>query len=227
MIIEIQSVFSPEEALQLSEKLQCQQWVDGKQTAGIGSAQVKENLQLDEENPFAIQLGQTLIQRISQNALFMSFSLPKRIYPPLFNCYRQGEHFGFHIDNAIRGIKGVKERVRTDLSATLFLSDPESYDGGELVIRDTYGEQSIKLAAGHMIVYPGTSVHRVNPVTRGKRLASFFWIESLIRDQAQRSILFDMDVAIQTLTAEQANPDSLLQLTGNYHNLLRMWSDVM
>ncbi|OTG87138.1 Fe2+-dependent dioxygenase [Acinetobacter sp. ANC 4558] len=227
MIIEIKSVFSPDEAAQLCQQLKIQSWVNGKQTAGIQSSQVKENLQLDEDNPFAIQLGQELIQRISQNALFMSFSLPKRIYPPLFNRYHHGGHFGFHIDNAIRGIKGVKERVRTDLSATLFLSDPDSYEGGELVIRDTYGEQKIKLKAGDMIVYPGTSVHRVNPVTDGERFAAFFWIESLVREQSQRSILFDMDIAIQTLTAEHAHPNALLQLTGNYHNLLRMWSDVM
>lgn len=226
MIIQIESVFTPQEAALICQQLRQSAWVDGKATAGVQSAQVKENLQLDETHPLALQYGQEILTRISQHPVFMSFALPKRIYPPLFNAYRDGGSFGFHIDNAIRGIKGVKERVRTDLSATLFLEDPDAYEGGELVIRDTYGEQQIKLPAGHMIVYPGTSVHKVNPVTRGERLASFFWIESLIRDNTQRGLLFDMDVAIQTLTHEQANSDSLLKLTGNYHNLLRMWSDV-
>ena len=226
MLIEIADVFSPQEVADMRRVLLEQPWVDGKQTAGQRSALEKCNRQLSEDSEVAIQLGQRILARLSDNALFMSAALPKRIYPPLFNRYSGGEAFGFHIDNAIRGIKGVRERVRTDLSATLFLSDPHSYDGGELVIRDTFGERSVKLPAGHLLLYPGTSVHKVNPVTRGERVAAFFWIESLVREDSQRSLLLDMDVAIQRLTAQQADDESLLQLSGVYHNLLRRWSDV-
>lgn len=226
MLIEIAALFSPDEVLSLRSALLAQPWVDGKVTAGTGSAQVKHNRQLDEDNPLAQELGRQILQRLSSNALFMSAALPKRIYPPLFNRYGAGESFGFHVDNAIRGIKGVRERVRTDLSATLFLADPDSYDGGELVIRDTFASHPVKLPAGHLLLYPGSSVHRIEPVTRGERVASFFWIESLVREDSQRSLLLDMDVAIQRLTQQQADATSLLQLTGAYHNLLRRWSDV-
>lgn len=226
MMIEIPGVFSPEEARQLCQQMQAQSWVDGKATAGMLSAQAKENRQLAEDDPWARRIGEEILRRLSQDAVFMSAALPRRIYPPLFNRYEGGEAFGYHVDNAVRGIKGVRERVRTDLSATLFLADPDSYDGGELVVRDSFGERAVKLPAGHMVLYPGTSVHKVNPVTRGVRLASFFWIESLIRDDAQRSVLFDMDIAIQRLTQRGADNDSLVQLTGSYHNLLRMWADV-
>ncbi|MDR3398031.1 MAG: Fe2+-dependent dioxygenase [Pandoraea sp.] len=226
MMIEIPGVFSRDEARALCEQLQAQAWVDGKATAGMQSAQAKENRQLAEDDPWARRLGEEILRRLSQDAVFMSAALPRRIYPPLFNRYEGGEAFGYHVDNAVRGIKGVRERVRTDLSATLFLAEPDSYDGGELVVRDSFGERAVKLPAGHMVLYPGTSVHKVNPVTRGVRLASFFWIESLIRDDAQRSVLFDMDVAIQRLTQHGADSESLVQLTGSYHNLLRMWADV-
>ena len=230
MMIEIPGVFSPDEARQLCHQMQAQAqaqaWVDGKATAGMQSAQAKENRQLAEDDPWACRIGEEILRRLSQDAVFMSAALPRRIYPPLFNRYEGGEAFGYHVDNAVRGIKGVRERVRTDLSATLFLADPDSYDGGELVVRDSFGERAVKLPAGHMVLYPGTSVHKVNPVTRGVRLASVFWIESLIRDDAQRSVLFDMDIAIQRLTQQGADNDSLVQLTGSYHNLLRMWADV-
>ncbi|ALN18340.1 putative hydroxylase [Ectopseudomonas mendocina] len=225
MLIEIEGLLSAEEVDEVRRQLLAQPWVDGKVTAGVQSAQVKANRQLDEDNPLARQLGELILRRLSDNALFMSAALPKRIYPPLFNRYGDGEAFGFHVDNAIRGIKGVRERVRTDLSATLFLADPASYDGGELVIRDTFGEQRVKLAAGNLVLYPGSSLHRVEAVTRGERLASFFWIESLVREDSQRQILLDMDVAIQRLTAQGADDQSLLELTGVYHNLLRRWSD--
>ncbi|AEB59647.1 Fe2+-dependent dioxygenase [Ectopseudomonas mendocina] len=225
MLIEIEGLLSAEEVDEVRRQLLAQPWVDGKVTAGVQSAQVKANRQLDEDNPLARQLGELILRRLSDNALFMSVALPKRIYPPLFNRYGDGEAFGFHVDNAIRGIKGVRERVRTDLSATLFLADPASYDGGELVIRDTFGEQRVKLAAGNLVLYPGSSLHRVEAVTRGERLASFFWIESLVREDSQRQILLDMDVAIQRLTAQGADDQSLLELTGVYHNLLRRWSD--
>lgn len=225
MLIEIEALLSAAELDEVRRQLLAQPWVDGKVTAGVQSAQVKANRQLDEDNPLARQLGELILRRLSDNALFMSAALPKRIYPPLFNRYGGGEAFGFHVDNAIRGIKGVRERVRTDLSATLFLADPSSYDGGELVIRDTFGEQRVKLPAGHLVLYPGSSLHRVEPVTRGERLASFFWIESLVREDGQRQMLLDMDVAIQRLTAQGADDQSLLELTGVYHNLLRRWSD--
>ena len=226
MLIEIADVFTADEVDEMRTRLLAEPWVDGKVTAGQRSARDKFNRQLNEDSALGLLFGQRILARLSENALFMSAALPKRIYPPLFNRYSGGEAFGFHIDNAIRGIKGVRERVRTDLSATLFLTDPDSYDGGELVIRDTFGERSVKLPAGHLVLYPGTSVHKVNPVTRGERVAAFFWIESLVREDSQRSLLLDMDVAIQRLSAQQADDESLLQLSGVYHNLLRRWSDV-
>lgn len=226
MLIDIAEVFTADEVDEMRTRLLAEPLVDGKVTAGQRSARDKFNRQLNEDSALGLLFGQRILARLSENALFMSAALPKRIYPPLFNRYSGGEAFGFHIDNAIRGIKGVRERVRTDLSATLFLSDPETYDGGELVIRDTFGERSVKLPAGHLVLYPGTSVHKVNPVTRGERVAAFFWIESLVREDSQRSLLLDMDVAIQRLSAQQADDESLLQLSGVYHNLLRRWSDV-
>lgn len=226
MLIDIANVFTADEVDEMRTRLLAELWVDGKVTAGQRSARDKFNRQLNEDSALGLLFGQRILARLSENALFMSAALPKRIYPPLFNRYSGGEAFGFHIDNAIRGIKGVRERVRTDLSATLFLTDPQTYDGGELVIRDTFGERSVKLPAGHLVLYPGTSVHKVNPVTRGERVAAFFWIESLVREDSQRSLLLDMDVAIQRLSAQQADDESLLQLSGVYHNLLRRWSDV-
>lgn len=226
MLIDIANVFTADEVDEMRTRLLAEPWVDGKVTAGQRSARDKFNRQLNEDSALGLLFGQRILARLSENALFVSAALPKRIYPPLFNRYSGGEAFGFHIDNAIRGIKGVRERVRTDLSATLFLTDPQTYDGGELVIRDTFGERSVKLSAGHLVLYPGTSVHKVNPVTRGERVAAFFWIESLVREDSQRSLLLDMDVAIQRLSAQQADDESLLQLSGVYHNLLRRWSDV-
>lgn len=226
MLIEIPTLLDAAEVASTVATLLAQPWVDGKVTAGQRSALAKNNRQLSEDSPAAIRLGEQILSRLSDNALFMSAALPKKIYPPLFNRYSGGEAFDWHIDNAIRGIKGVRERVRTDISATLFLADPASYDGGELVIRDTFGEQTVKLPAGHLVIYPGSSLHKINPVTRGERLASFFWIESLVREDSQRQLLLDMDVAIQRLTAQQADDQALLQLSGAYHNLLRRWSDV-
>jgi PKHD-type hydroxylase len=226
MMLKIPAIFSTEEAGKVRERLLAARWIDGKETAGMQSREVKENRQLDADDPLGRQIGDEIVRRVAQDPVFMSAALPRRFYPPLFNRYGQGESFGFHVDNAVRGIKNVRERVRTDLSATLFLSDPDSYDGGELVVRDTYGEHRVKLPAGHLVLYPGSSVHKVEPVTRGERIASFFWIESLVREDSQRNLLLDMDVAIQLLTRDQANPDALVQLTGCYHNLLRRWSDV-
>nr|WP_218168696.1 Fe2+-dependent dioxygenase [Pseudomonas reactans] len=225
-MIEIPALLSASEVETTVATLLDQPWVDGKVTAGQRSAMAKNNRQLSEESPVALRIGEQILARLSDNALFMSAALPKRIYPPMFNRYSGGEAFDWHIDNAIRGIKGVRERVRTDISATLFLADPASYDGGELVIRDTFGEHAVKLPAGHLLIYPGSSLHKINPVTRGERIASFFWIESLVREDSQRQLLLDMDVAIQTLTAQDADHHALLQLSGAYHNLLRRWSDV-
>lgn len=226
MLIEIPALLSASEVETTVATLLDQPWVDGKVTAGQRSAMAKNNRQLSEDSPVALRIGEQILARLSDNALFMSAALPKRIYPPLFNRYSGGEAFDWHIDNAIRGIKGVRERVRTDISATLFLADPARYDGGELVIRDTFGEHTVKLPAGHLLIYPGSSLHKINPVTRGERIASFFWIESLVREDSQRQLLLDMDVAIQTLTAQDADHHALLQLSGAYHNLLRRWSDV-
>ncbi|MFJ2412508.1 Fe2+-dependent dioxygenase [Pseudomonas sp. NPDC087814] len=226
MLIEIPGLLSAEEVAVAVATLLDQPWVDGKVTAGQRSARAKNNRQLSEDAPVAIRLGEQILSRLSDNALFMSAALPKKIYPPLFNRYSGGEAFDWHIDNAIRGLKGVRERVRTDISATLFLADPASYDGGELVIRDTFGEHAVKLPAGHLLIYPGSSLHKINPVTRGERIASFFWVESLVREDSQRQLLLDMDVAIQRLTAQHADDHALLQLSGAYHNLLRRWSDV-
>lgn len=226
MMLTVPGVFTSDEAARIREQLAGAAWVDGKSTAGVQSGEVKRNRQVDEDDPAGRALGDEIIRRLTAHAVFMSAALPRRIYPPLFNRYADGEAFGFHVDNAVRGIKGVRERVRTDVSCTLFLAEPESYDGGELVIRDTYGTHAVKLAAGDMVIYPGSSLHKVEPVTRGERWASFFWVESLVREDASRSMLFDMDVAIQRLTAQQADKDSLLELTGVYHNLLRLWADV-
>ncbi|WNJ86653.1 Fe2+-dependent dioxygenase [Pseudomonas canadensis] len=226
MLIEIPALLSASEVDTTVATLLDQPWVDGKVTAGQRSAMAKNNRQLSQDSPVAIRIGEQILARLSDNALFMSAALPKRIYPPLFNRYSGGEAFDWHIDNAIRGLKGVRERVRTDISATLFLADPASYDGGELVIRDTFGEHAVKLPAGHLLIYPGSSLHKINPVTRGERIASFFWIESLVREDSQRQLLLDMDVAIQTLTAQDADHHALLQLSGAYHNLLRRWSNV-
>ncbi len=172
MLIEIAQLFSAEQTRDMLASLLAEPWIDGKTTAGLGSARVKHNRQLSEDSALGIRLGEQILNRLSDNALFMSAALPKKIYPPLFNRYSDGESFGLHIDNAIRGLKGVRERVRTDLSATLFLADPASYDGGELVIRDTFGEHAVKLPAGHLVLYPGSSLHKINPVTRGERIAA-------------------------------------------------------
>lgn len=225
MLIQIADVFTPAEAAEIRVRLEAAQWVDGKVTAGLQSAQVKENRQLSEQHPLARELGDLILQRLGSNNLFMSAALPRKIFPPLFNRYEGGEAFGYHVDNAIRAVPGTVKRVRTDLSATLFFSEPDSYDGGELIIDDTYGPRAVKLPAGHMVLYPGTSLHKVTPVTRGTRISSFFWMQSLVREDSQRSLLLEMDVAIQRLNQDAAGHPSIIQLTGIYHNLLRKWAE--
>jgi len=226
MLLEIPNVFTAEEAAKIRQTLAQANWVDGKVTAGYISAQVKQNAQLAQDDPLAGQIGNLIIQRLTQNPVFMSGALPRRILPPLFNRYEGGQAFGFHVDNSVRKFPDAAERMRTDLSATLFFSEPQDYDGGELIIRDTFGERSVKLAAGSLVLYPGTSLHKVTPVTRGARISSFFWIESMIREDSQRALLFDMDIAVQRLARDDPDHPSVVELTGVYHNLVRRWADV-
>lgn len=225
MLLRIPNVLNPEELAKLQDLMAKANWVDGKVTAGTQSAQVKRNMQLPEESEFAETSRKIVLQALSRNALFFSAALPKKIYPPLFNQYREGMDFGAHIDNAVRSHALTGNHVRTDISSTLFISPPESYEGGELVIEDTYGVQSVKLPAGDMVLYPGTSLHHVRPVSKGARIACFFWTQSMIRDDGQRTLLFDMDAAISTLRQEHGDSAAVIRLTGNYHNLIRMWAD--
>ena len=226
MLLPIPDVLAAEEVVRARQLLDQAEWVDGRVTAGYQSARTKDNMQLPEGSPAARELGATILSALEQNALFISAALPARVFPPLFNRYQGGQAFGTHVDNAIRQVTGTPHRIRTDLSATLFLSAPEEYDGGELVVEDTYGTHNVKLPAGHLILYPATSLHHVRPVTRGERLASFFWIQSMVRDDGERTLLFDLDVAIQRLDGEASRYPSAVQLTGIYHNLLRRWADV-
>lgn len=201
--------------------------MDGKTTAGAQSGAVKFNRQLPETSDTAVRLGNHLLQKLGQHPLFLSAALPKTIYPPLFNRYEGGEHFGTHVDNAIRPVTGTAHIIRTDLSATLFLHKPETYNGGELVIESQFGAQEVKLKAGDMVLYSASSLHHVLPVTQGQRLCAFFWLQSLVREDSQRSILFDLDQSIQNLSVHlgQTHPE-VIRLSGVYHNLLRKWADV-
>ena len=226
MLLEIPALLSTDQVAQFREQLSNADWVDGKVTAGYQSAQVKHNLQLDEDHPVARQLGDTLLKILPKNLLFMAAAVPYKIFPPLFSCYQDGQNFGMHIDNAIRPVKDSPHRVRTDLAMTIFLSAPEDYDGGELVVEDLYGRHSVKLPAGHAVLYPASSLHRVNGVSRGQRLVSFFWIQSMVRDDGQRRLLFNLDMEIQRLGKEHPDSRSAVNLMGIYHNLVRMWADV-
>ena len=237
MLLRIPSVLAPDELAQIRQLILGADWADGRITAGSQSGSVKNNLQLPEDLPAAQQARHLVSVALARNPMFVTGALPKSVYPPLFNRYGGGtetNHFGNHIDNAVRTHAATARHVRTDIACTLFLSDPASYDGGELVVQDTYGEQRIKFEAGELVMYPGASVHRVEPVTRGERLACFFWIESMVRADAQRRLLYDMDMAITSLRQKdmaQATPGStesqeVVTLTGCYHNLLRMWADI-
>lgn len=227
MLLHIPNVLIAEELRQARQILSDAPWVLGQVTAGRQAALVKDNEQLAQQGEHAKQLRALILPALDRNTLFFSAALPRRIVPPLFNRYG-GQHtqYGNHVDNAIRVNNEIGQRVRTDISATLFLADPDEYDGGELVIEDTFGEKRVKLAAGDMVIYPGTSVHRVEPVTRGHRLASFFWVESMVRSDEQRRLLFDLDTHLTRLRALRDHDDALVGLTGTYHNLLRMWADV-
>jgi len=225
MLLHVPDVLSPEQVAQARTALDAAQWVDGRVTAGAQSARAKDNMQLPESHPVAREMGDMILAALQRSALFMSAALPLKVFPPLFNRYEGGQSFGTHVDNAIRPVAGTPHRVRTDLSATLFLSEPAEYDGGELSVEDTYGVHSVKLPAGHMILYPATSLHHVTPVTRGSRVSSFFWIQSMVRDDGQRTLLFDLDSTIQQLMADAPSHPAPVRLTGIYHNLLRQWAD--
>ena len=223
MLLKIPNVLTREQVKAARELLHAADWVDGKVTAGYQSSQTKNNLQLPEGSATALEIGNTILQALGNNNLFMTAALPLKIFPPLFNCYQGGQAFGVHVDNAVRQVPGLPVKIRTDLSLTLFLSDPDEYDGGELVMEDTYGSHAVKLPAGDMILYPSTSLHHVTPVTNGRRLASFFWLQSMIRSDERRTILFDMDMAIQGLRNKVQDSAEVVQSTGVYHNLLRQW----
>ncbi|HEY6547532.1 MAG TPA: Fe2+-dependent dioxygenase [Vicinamibacteria bacterium] len=226
MLLPVPDVLSAAQVAEARRLLDEAEWVDGRVTAGHQSVRAKDNQQLPEGSEAARRLGETIVGALQQNPLFVSAALPLRVFPPLFNRYTDGQAFGTHVDNAIRQVPGTPHRLRTDLSATLFLSAPEEYDGGDLVVEDTYGVHSVKLPAGHLVLYPASSLHHVRPVTRGARLASFFWIQSLVRDDAERTLLFDLDGAIQRLGRDHPEHLSAVQLTGVYHNLLRRWSEL-
>ncbi len=229
MLLHLRQVLTPDEVEQARAVLQDAAWGDGRVTAGVQSAQMKNNEQLPQDSAAARLLQQLVLDGLNRHAVFFSAALPKRIFPPLFNRYGGAANaFGNHVDNAVRYVPGTQgERVRTDISCTLFLSEPDTYDGGELCVEDTFGTQSVKLPAGDLVLYPGTSVHRVEPVTRGHRLASFFWVESMVRSDEQRRLLFDMDTHLMRLRTSAGETDAaVIGLTGTYHNLLRLWADV-
>jgi PKHD-type hydroxylase len=225
MLLEIPEVLNAEQVSRLRADLLSAEWVDGRVTAGHQSAQAKRNRQLPEQSPAAQRVGAEILQALHQNPLFVSAALPQRVFPPLFNRYEGGEYFHNHVDNALRWLPNGGGQIRTDLSATLFLCEPDEYEGGELCVDDTYGAHQVKLSAGSLILYPSTSLHRVTPVTKGSRLCAFFWMQSLVRDDGQRTLLFDLDMAIQRLRQEVGDCDAIVAQTGIYHNLLRRWAE--
>ena len=226
MLLQIPDVLTKEQVRAARAELDAAEWVDGRMTAGHQSARAKNNEQLAENSPLTRSLGGAIISALGASPMFRSAALPLHVFPPLFNRYAEGRAFGSHVDNAVRQVAGTSHQIRTDVSMTLFLSEPDEYDGGELVIEDTYGVQTIKLPAGHMVLYPATSLHHVRPITRGTRVSSFFWAQSMVRDNEQRTLLFDLDISIQRLAAENPDHPSVLQLTGVYHNLLRRWAEI-
>ena len=229
MLLHVPDILSTEQVAQFRQALDGADWIDGKATVGPQGAQVKRNQQLADASPLRHQLGEIVLAALAQNPLYHSAVLPLRTLPPRFNRYRGGGQYGFHIDGSVMSVAAVAGQppasLRTDVSCTLFLCDPDEYDGGELIVNDTYGEHEVKLPAGDLIVYPSSSLHRVEPVTRGARLASFFWVQSLVRDDSQRQLLFELDASIQALTQADVDRNALLQLTGVYHNLLRRWAE--
>lgn len=226
MLIAIPEVLGREDALALRAEIAAAEWVDGNATSGAGAASVKHNRQLPEDGTVTRAAQQRVTQALMSNAVFLSAALPHTVFPPLFNRYGGGETFGLHVDNAIRFHSATGARIRTDLSATLFLTDPDDYEGGELEIEGSFGLISHKLPAGHMLLYPSTSLHRVTPVTRGERISCFFWLQSLVADHAEREMLYDLDQSVQALSAERGKADrEVLRLTALYHNLVRRWAE--
>lgn len=226
MMLHVPGVLTRDEVAEIRRRLDATNWVDGRETVGPQGALVKRNRQLPETSPVALELGNAILQALARQPLYFSAALPLRTVPPLFNRYEGGEHYGDHIDGSVRSVPGSPQRLRTDVSCTLFLTEPEDYDGGELVVVDSYGTHEVKLPAGDLILYPSTSVHRVEPVTRGARVCSFFWVQSLVRDDWQRSMLYELDRNIQSLRERVGDGPEIVGLTGHYHNLLRQWSDV-
>jgi PKHD-type hydroxylase len=226
LLICIPDLLTKAQVANLRARIDATPWIDGSATAGAQSALVKRNRQLPEQSKAAREAGDIVLDALADNAVFLSAALPLKIFPPLFNRYEVGDGFGVHVDNAIRAVPGAPVRVRTDLSCTLFLSEPDDYDGGELVVELPFGAQEVKLGAGSLALYPASSLHRVNPITRGARVASFFWLQSMVRDDADRALLFDLDQSVQTLAAAHGHDSAeVVRLTGIYHNLIRRWSD--
>jgi PKHD-type hydroxylase len=225
-MLQIPDVLTPEQVRTCLKVLNDADWIDGRVTAGFQSALAKHNAQVPEEHPAARALGDVIVTALERTPLFISAALPLRVFPPLFNRYAGGQSFGTHVDNAIRQVKGTPHRIRTDLSATLFLTAPDEYDGGVLTVEDHFGVQSVKLPAGHLVLYPASSLHHVTPVTSGARISAFFWIQSMIRDDARRTLLFDLDNAIQSVGRDVPDHPSVVELTGVYHNLVRQWAEL-
>ncbi len=226
MLIAIPDVLDAAGVARVRALIDAAEWVDGNVTSGPQAALAKRNRQLPEDSAAAREAGGLVLDALGRSPLFVAAALPLKVFPPLFNRYAGGQDFGLHVDNAIRMKRGTDFRIRSDLSATLFLEDPAAYDGGELVIEDQFGPQVVKLPAGHLVLYPASSLHRVTPVTRGERTASFFWLQSMVRDDGERRTLFELDRAVQTVAADRGQGDAaVVQLTGIYHNLLRRWAD--
>jgi len=226
MMIHVPKVLTPGQVADCRRLLDAADWADGKVTVGEQGALVKKNRQLPELSPVGRQLGETILTALSRNPLFFSAALPLKTVPPLFNRYEGGEHYGTHIDGAVRAVPGSSHFIRTDVSSTLFLTDPADYDGGELTVFDTFGAHQVKLPAGDLILYTSGSPHRVNPVTRGARVSSFFWTQSMVADPQQRETLYQLDQTIQKIRGKHGETDETVALAGHYHNLLRMWSEI-
>jgi PKHD-type hydroxylase len=226
MMLHIPGVLSPEQVAQMRQQLRDTDWIDGRASVGPQGAQVKRNRQLAEGSPLALELGQTISAALMAHPLFFSSVLPLRILAPYFNSYAGGEHYGLHVDGAIRAQRPGLPAIRADVSTTVFLSEPDEYEGGELVVVDAYGTHEVKLPAGDAIIYPSGSVHEVLPVTSGERIASFLWTQSMVREDAKRALLFELDTNIQKLRAAHGESEATVGLTGHYHNLLRMWAEV-
>lgn len=229
MLLHVPDILTKEQLADFRAKLDTADWTDGRETVGAQGAQVKRNLQLPETSALRKTLGAEVLSALARHPLYHAAALPARILAPRFNCYEGGGHYGFHVDGAVMALPAADShfpvQLRSDISCTLFLSEPDEYDGGELLINDTYGEHEVKLPAGDLILYPSNSLHQVQAVTRGTRLACFFWVQSLVRDDGQRQLLFELDRSIQVLTSENANRAAVLQLTNTYHNLLRRWAE--